>query len=119
MSRIHNTGLNIGELEVFKSMFQIRIQSDWVCEAGYVKAKTTQKSKSEEFSCLEELQVLFGGPEVSPEAWTQFIQAWNRRKAIFNIIFDNFTSLNFSFLVTRKMDPDLDSPETLITNQLI
>jgi hypothetical protein len=68
MSRIHNTGLNIGELEVFKSMFQIRIQSDWVCEAGYMRANTIHKRKSEEFAWLEELQVLFGGPEVSPVA---------------------------------------------------
>jgi hypothetical protein len=68
MSRIHNTGLNISEVEVFKSMFQIRIQSDWVCEAGFIKAKTTQKRKSEKFSWLEKPQVLFGGPEVSPVA---------------------------------------------------
>jgi hypothetical protein len=68
MSRIHKTGLNIVELEVFRAVFLIRIQSGWDCGAGYMKAKTTQNRKSEEFSWLEEPQVLFGGPEVSPVA---------------------------------------------------
>ncbi len=50
----------------------IRGQSGWVYVAGYMKAKTIHKRKSEEFSWLEELPVLFGGPEVSPVAWKPF-----------------------------------------------
>ncbi len=46
VSRIHNTGLSIVELVVFKSVFLVRGQSGWVCVAGYMKAKTMHKRRS-------------------------------------------------------------------------